>query len=108
MSRSQDARPTAGGDAVIRDGILAVLHEQHWAPDVNVVVKNGAVGLWGTITDERERQALIVATENVPGVEEVHDHVVWVEPMSGVAFPSPEDEKIEKAAAFPGVAGGLI
>ncbi len=109
MSSSQDARRTAGGDAAIRDGILAAPREQHWAPDVNVVVNNGAVGLWGTITDERERQALIVAAENVPGVEEVHDHIVWVEPMSGMAFPSPEDEKTEKATASPGVvAGGLI
>ena len=56
-------------------------------------------GLWGTITDERERQALIVAAENVPGVEEVHDHIVWVEPMSGMAFPSPEDEDRERRAA---------
>ena len=99
----------AGSDSAIREGILAVLREQRWAPDVNVVVRNGAVGLWGTITDERERQALIVAAENVPGVEEVHDHIVWVEPMSGMAFPSPEDEKTGEAAASPSVvASGLI
>lgn len=102
-------QPTAGTDAAIREGILAVLRDQHWAPDVNVVVRNGAVGLWGTITDERERQALIVAAENVPGVEEVHDHIVWVEPMSGMAFPSPEDEKTGEAKASTGVvATGLI
>ena len=108
-SLSRDAQPMGYGDTAIRDRILTALCEQHWAPEVNVVVKNGVVGLWGTITDERERQALIVAAENVPGVEEVHDHIVWVEPMSGMAFPSPEDEKTEKAAASPGVvAGGLI
>jgi hypothetical protein len=44
------------------------------------------------ITDERERRGLIVVVENVPGVKEVHDHLVWVEPMSGTAFASPEDE----------------
>ncbi len=109
MSLSGDAQPMAGSDSAIREGILAVLREQRWAPDVNVVVRNGAVGLWGTITDERERQALIVAAENVPGVEEVHDHIVWVEPMSGMAFPSPEDEKTGEAAASPSVvASGLI
>jgi len=59
---------------------------------VNVVVKNGIAELWGTITEERERQALVVATENVPGVKSVHDHLVWVEPMSGMAFASAEDE----------------
>jgi hypothetical protein len=46
----------------------------------------------GHITDERERQACVVTAENVPGVRAVHDHLVWVEPISGMAFPSPEDE----------------
>ena len=51
------------------------------------------------ITDDRERQGLTVMAENVPGVKKVHDHLVWVEPMSGMAFPSAEDEAKEKAAA---------
>ena len=54
--------------------------------------RDGVAELWGTIMDERERHACIVAAENVAGVKEVHDHLVWVEPMSGVAFPSAEDE----------------
>jgi hypothetical protein len=36
--------------------------------------------------------------ENVPGVKQVQDHLVWVEPMSGMAFPSPEDDAKERAA----------
>ena len=44
------------------------------------------MGLWGTITDERERQALIVAARNIPGVKDVQDHLIWVEPMSGVVI----------------------
>jgi hypothetical protein len=55
--------------------------------------------LWGAITDDRERKALIVLAENIPGVKEVHDHLVWVEPMSAMAFPSPEDEAKERAAS---------
>ena len=78
---------------------MAAIGHQHWAPRVNVVVKHGVAELWGVITDERERQALIVAAENVPGVEQVHDHLVWVEPMSGMAFPSAEDEAKERAAS---------
>jgi len=89
----------AAGDTAIRDNILAVIGKQHWAPHVNVVVKNGVAELWGVITDERERQGLIVAAESVPGVVQVHDHLVWVEPMSGMAFPSAEDESKERAAA---------
>jgi CBS-domain-containing membrane protein len=85
-------RAPAGDDAAIREHIQATLAKQPWAPQVNVVVNRGVAELWGTITDERERQALIVATENVAGVTAVHDHLVWVEPMSGMAFGSPEDE----------------
>jgi osmotically-inducible protein OsmY len=39
--------------------------------------------LWGTIFDYRDREALRVVAENVPGVKQIHDHLVWVEPMSG-------------------------
>ena len=89
----------AVGDAAIRERALGALAPHHWALGVNIVVKNGIADLWGTITDKRERQACIVAVENVPGVKAVHDHLVWVEPMSGMAFPSAEDEAAERADA---------
>ena len=98
-SLSRDVPAPAGGDSAIRDDVLAALGKQHWAPRVNVVVNSGVAELWGVVTDERERQALIVATENVAGVQQVHDHLVWVEPMSGMAFPSVEDEAKEGATA---------
>jgi CBS domain-containing protein len=101
-SLARDSETRAGAsdpDWAIRGEILAALGKQHWAPDINVVVRNGIVELWGVITDERERQALVVAAENVAGVKQVHDHLVWVEPMSGMAFPSAEDEAKERAAA---------
>ena len=63
------------------------------------MIEHGIAELWGTITDERERQACIVAIENVAGVKAVHDHLVWVEPMSGMVFPSAEDEAAERASA---------
>ena len=64
-----------------------------------MAVHNGVAGLSGIITDERERKGLIVATENIAGVKEVHDHLVWVEPMSGTAFPPAEDEAKTRAEA---------
>jgi CBS domain-containing protein len=91
-SLDRDTEAAVDDDVAIRDGILKSLGKQLWAPSVNVVVKNGVAELWGTITDERERQACIVTAENVAGVHSVHDHLVWVEPMSGMAFPSAEDE----------------
>lgn len=92
VSFASDAETRSGPDSSLRDCILAALGKQSWAPQVNVVVKNGIAELWGTITDERERQACVVAAENVVGVNKVHDHLVWVEPMSGMAFASAEDE----------------
>jgi CBS domain-containing protein len=84
-------------DAAIRDRILTALAEHHWAFGVNVVVKDGIAEIWGTIMDERERKGCIVAVENVAGVKQVHDHLVWVEPMSGMAFASSEDDAREAA-----------
>ena len=76
----------------IRDQILTALAEQRWALGINVVVHTGVADVWGVIMDERERKALIVAVENVAGVKEVRDHLVWIEPMSGMVIPSAEDE----------------
>jgi CBS domain-containing protein len=75
-------------DAAIRDGVLAELAKQAWAPRhfINPVVRNGVVELWGSIFDERERQAARVVVENIPGVKAVKDHLVWIEPLSGMSF----------------------
>lgn len=89
----------AGGDPEIRERILTTLARQHWAPGINVIVHNGVTELWGSIMDERERQAVIVAAENVAGVKEVHDHLVWVEPMTGMMISSGEDEEIARRKA---------
>ena len=97
LSRDVPA-PPPGGDSAIRDKILAAIAKQDWAPRVNVIVKNGVAELHGVIPDDRERAGLIVAAENVPGVKHVRDHLVWVEPISGVAFPSSEDEPSDRAA----------
>jgi CBS domain-containing protein len=82
-SVAREVKAPAGDDATIREQILAECARQRWAPHVNVVVRDGVVGLWGVITDERERQAFIVAAENVPGVKAVHDHLAWAQPTSG-------------------------
>jgi CBS domain-containing protein len=96
-SLARNAPAPAGDDAAIRDAAMAALAKLGWALGVNVVVKNGVAELWGTIMDEREREGSVVAVENIPGVKVVHDHLVWVEPMSGMAFPSSEDEARDKA-----------
>jgi CBS domain-containing protein len=92
---ARSSRPVPD-DRTIRDRILSAVADTHWAPRIDVGVHNGVVELSGVITDERERRALIVVAENVAGVKQVHDHLVWVEPMSGTAIASPEDEAMTR------------
>jgi CBS domain-containing protein len=76
--------PTAADDH-IRSTIIAAVEGTNWSPcRFNVIVRNGIVHLRGIITDERCRQASIVAAENVPGVRRVHDGLY--------SYPPPEDD----------------
>jgi hypothetical protein len=65
---------------------------------IYVIVRNGVVELWGAIMDDRQRRAIVVAAENVSGVKIVHDHLVWIEPMSGMFLQSEEDERAQAKA----------
>jgi len=75
LARSAAETPTGEGSE-IRERILSTFAKEPWAPRIDVVVKDGIVELWGTIVDERERQACIVVAENTVGVHTVHDHLV--------------------------------
>jgi len=90
--------PTADDDH-IRDRIIDTLEKNEWCPfGLSVIVRDGIVHLSGVITEERARQAAVVAAENVEGVKKVHDHLCWVDTMSGIYLNSPEDEEISKAS----------
>jgi CBS domain-containing protein len=90
--------PTADDDH-IRNRVIGALEKNDWCPlGLGVVVRGGVVHLSGTITEERARLASIVAAENVAGVKRVHDHLCWVEAMSGMYLESPEDAGLEKAS----------
>jgi CBS domain-containing protein len=84
--------PVAADDATIRERLLAELKRHAWAPVglIDVVVKDGVVKLSGALTDERERQAIRIAAENIPGVKKVEDHLVWIEPNTGMIVEAPE------------------
>jgi CBS domain-containing protein len=75
-------------DETIHDRILETIDKEPWGPrcTVDVKVKGGIVDLHGTIMDDRERTAVIVAAESVAGVRAVKDHLVWIEPTSGFAI----------------------
>jgi CBS domain-containing protein len=80
-------------DEDIRQHIVSALAAEAWVPKsfIEVQVRDGVVELEGRILDERERQALRVVVENIPGVKAVKDHLVWIEPMSGMTFGPPDD-----------------
>lgn len=89
--------PTADDDH-IRDRVIDSLAKNDWCPSgLSVVVRDGIVHLSGVITDERAREAAIVCAENVAGVKKVHDHLCWIEVMSGMYLNSPEDDALAKA-----------
>ena len=78
--------PMSTDDVQIRDAILAELAKQKWVGKdmIDVTVDKGMVELSGAIFDERERQAAIVAAENVAGVRAVRDRLVCADPFSVV------------------------
>lgn len=93
VSLARGEPKAATSDAAIRQELLRELKNEKWAlaSMINVVVHGGVVELWGMIVDDRQREALVVAAENIRGVKEVKDHLSWVEPTSGVVI-EPHDE----------------
>jgi len=95
VSLSRSESKVANSDTAIRQKLLAEIKKEKWALSsmINVVVRNGVVELWGAIVDERQRDALKVAAENIPGVKEVNDHLAWVEVHSGMVV-EPKEETV--------------
>ncbi len=93
IGRVRSAVPVSTDDRAIRTAVLNTLEAQAWAPmtTLNVTVADGVADVWGTITNEAERHAIHVAVENTPGVKEVHDHLVYIEPYTGMVIDSPDE-----------------
>jgi osmotically-inducible protein OsmY len=88
----RETKTTVTNDAEIRERVIAELGKHRWTSLglFDVMVHNGIVELWGSVTDDCARQAMGVAAENVPGVKEVRNRLVWVEPVSAMPV-LPED-----------------
>jgi predicted transcriptional regulator len=82
-------------DDEILEHILAELAKVAWVPrdGLSLTVKNGVVDLNGVILEEKEREALRVVAENAPGVKAIEDHLVWVDPVSGIVFEPRQDKR---------------
>ena len=74
--REERQTQPSGGDRGIRDKLLEVIGRERWsdASHLNVVVLDGIVHFWGLVHSTAERDALIVAAEEIPGVKGVVDH----------------------------------
>jgi CBS domain-containing protein len=64
-------------DLTVRKKLLDELRTRPWAHlgNLNVIVTNGVVDLWGFVGSGEERKAIRVAAEAVPGVTRVNDHL---------------------------------
>ena len=89
--------PAAADDAAIRDQIIAELGKQPWLPEFNVTVRDGTVDLWGAVFALHEREAAIVAAENISGVKKVRSHFAWVDPHSGMVIQYPDENDANRA-----------
>ncbi len=91
MRASGPATPRS--DSAIHRDILAEFVRVPCIPaaQIAVAVRDGVVDLAGAITDERERSAVHVAVETVPGVTGLHDHMILIEPLSGEVVFVPDE-----------------
>ncbi|HEX5453177.1 MAG TPA: CBS domain-containing protein [Stellaceae bacterium] len=89
LSRANLVRALAAGrdlpaeaetdDRAIRDRLIGELRHQEWARiwAADIVVRDGVVHLW--CSDDHspeEREALLIAAKNTPGVRDVEEHLV--------------------------------
>jgi CBS domain-containing protein len=76
-------------EAQIKQHIMQTLAQERWAPKTGIEVKvtGSVVDLEGTIFSVDEQSAVRVIAETTPGVTEVHDHLVFIDPTSGMSFP---------------------
>ncbi len=88
VAESNKSHAGSFDDAAIKRKLLAELQKHSWAPFalVDVSVKDGVLKYSGCIIDERQRQAMMVAAENIPGVKAIEDELIWVEPVSGMVL----------------------
>ncbi len=90
LARKLIETPQQCSDEEIGNYIKAELDRARWAPKsgIRIDVKDKVVNLDGTIFSDEERRAVVVIAENAPGVKEVKDNLVYVDPGSGMAFPA--------------------
>ncbi len=91
--QAQAAEKPRLSDNEIRDAALREIEKYAWAPGltVHVIVQHGVATLSGCVTDENVRKALRLVVETIPGVLDVDDEMVTIEPMTGAIVRLPPE-----------------
>jgi CBS domain-containing protein len=64
-------------DAAIREALKKRLKSEPWAPRLlNVIVKDGNVGLWGVVRSDDQKDAARIAAESMAGVKSVDNNIL--------------------------------
>lgn len=82
----ENADGKAVDDDSIKNEIINRIYSQPWAPrsSIRVTVTHGVVDIYGAILDENLRTALITLIEEVTGNGDIRDHLVFIEPITGL------------------------
>jgi len=90
LSRKLIETAKKSSDDSIGTYILGELKRERWAPKsgIRVHVQEKVVTLEGVIFSDAEHKAVKVIAENAPGVTAVDDRLVYIDPGSGMAFPT--------------------
>jgi len=81
-TKARPRQPARASDRAIRDKLVKRLEREPWAPlgQLNVIVTDGVVHLWGLVDSAEQRRALQVAAREISGVRAVEDHLGEVAP----------------------------
>ena len=76
-SKARPPRTAPTSDRAIRDKLTRRLAKEPWAPlgQLNVIVTDGVVHLWGLVDSPEQRRALEIAAREIDGVRRVEDHL---------------------------------
>jgi CBS domain-containing protein len=88
LARKLINTPAEASDESITNYIKSEINHANWAPKsgLRISVADKVVQLNGTVFSDEEHQAVLCIAENAPGVQEVQDNLVFVDPASGLAI----------------------
>jgi CBS-domain-containing membrane protein len=90
--REETRATVSADDASLGEAVRTALNEKPWSRHmpITIGVKDGVVDLDGCVYDVRVRDAIGVLAENTPGVKQVLNRIVCIEPYSGTVTFAPD------------------